>query len=198
MRVGCGGHWRTFEITIAERGLGRAREAKRSTTFEFRFDTNRWEPRSEKPAVAFSHFSRNVLRSIAKLVVAGWEDDFRASVKRDYEWNVSERKRTIAQIELAQEQERQRRAAEVKALLDERKRLLADALRRAAKSQAIRLLVEALGKRLEVFPEAASEFSRWRAWALAQADAIDPTMWSPARLDDWFREFHLDQHYVEH
>ena len=198
MRVGCGGHWRTFEITIAERGLGRAREAKRrSATFEFRFDTDRWERRSEKPAVAFSHFNRNVLRSIAKLVFAGWEDDFRASVKHHYEWNVSERKRTIAQIELAQQHKRQREAAEVKALLDGRKSLLADALRHAGKSQAIRLLVEALGQRLEALPHATSEFRRWRAWALAQADAIDPTMWSPGRLDDWIREFHLDGDRVE-
>ena len=65
------------------------------------------------------------------------------------------------------------------------------------KSQAIRLLVEALGKRLEALPHATFEFGRWRAWALAQADAIDPTMWSPGRLDDWFREFHLDGDCVE-
>ncbi len=104
MRVGCGGHWRTFEIKIAEQGLSGAREARRgSATFEFRFDTHRWERRREKPAFAFSHFNRNVLRSIANLVVAGWEDDFRASLKHHYEWNVSERKRTIAQIELARQ-----------------------------------------------------------------------------------------------
>jgi hypothetical protein len=195
MRVGYGGYWRSFEIAIAEPASGETRGAsRRSAAFEFRFDTAHWEPRPKKPAVAFNAFDRNVLRSIAKLFVGGCEEDFRASVQRHYDWNVSQRKELIARIELARQRDRERQAAELKTLLDNRKSLLAGALRHVAKSQAIRMLVEALGKQLEDSPDRAPEFDRWRTWALAQADAIDPTMWSAGRLDDWFREFRLDRH----
>jgi hypothetical protein len=198
MRIGRGNYFRTFEVALAEpRGRGTLGSRGASSRFAFWFDKEPWERPSAKPALAFPHFSRNVLRSIALFVIERWEKDFRVSVQRHYDWKVSERKRAIEQIEAARERERQRKAAELKALLESRTRLLGEALERSATSREIRSLIEAFDRRVADRSEAVPEFHRWRSWALSEADAMDPTIGPLEQINDWFRAFRLDRESVD-
>jgi hypothetical protein len=113
-------------------------------------------------------------------------------VKRHYEWKVAERKGAIEQAEQARERDRQRKAAERRALLDARQKLLKDAVGNVNRSNEIRALVHALEERIGPHPEQVPGFERWRKWALSEAEVIDPRARSLAELNAWFNEFRLD------
>lgn len=147
-----GGFGRSFEVTLAslaspEDTRGRRAAKRGSARFEFWLDTQIWERQSKKPALVFRAFNRAVLRSLALLVIEHWEGGFRESVNRSYDWKVAERKQAIEQAELASERDRQRKAADLQALLDSRQKLLRNALGSAARSDEIRSLVQALDLR---------------------------------------------------
>ena len=194
MWVGRGGFGRSFEITLAspEDTRGRRPAKHGSTRFEFWFDTQIWERQSKKPALVFRAFNRAVLRSLALLVIEHWEGGFRGSVNRSYDWKVAERKQAIEQAEVARERDRQRKAADLQALLDSRQKLLRNALGSAARSDEIRSLVRALDERFRPRMEAVPAFELWRNWALSEAEAIDPRTQSFAHLNEWLEKFRLD------
>lgn len=192
LRIGRGGYGRSFEVIRTPPAPTGKRHAKSgSRGFEFWFDTQAWERRSKKPALTFRTFNRAVLRSIALLTIEGWEKEFRESVKRDYDWKVSDRKRAIEQAELARERDRQRKAAELQALLDSRQKLLQNAISDAARSDQIRSLVQSLDERIGPHGKDVPAFEHWRSWALSEAEAIDPRVASLAHLNEWFEKFRL-------
>ncbi len=195
MRIGHGDFGRSFEVshTSQEETRGRYPAKRGLTGFEFWFDTQTWERQSKKPALVFPAFSRAVLRSLALLVIEHWEAGFRASVKRNYDWKVSERNEAIEQAELVRKRERQRQAAELQAVQDSRQKLLHEAVTGAASSDQLRLLIRALDERLAPHTKAVPAFEHWRSWALVQAEIIDPRTKSLAQLNEWFEEFRLDQ-----
>jgi hypothetical protein len=195
MWIAGGGHGRSFEVTRRESATADGRRAnKRSAPgYDFWFDTQEYERHSKKPALSFSAFTRAALRSIAYLVIENWERGFRESVSRGYEWRVAERKQVIAQAEAARERERERIAAERRALLESRGKLMAQAISDADRSDGIRSLVRALDERIGPHKDQVPEFDRWRAWALAEADSIDPRARSLAHLNEWFEKFRLDR-----
>ena len=157
--------------------------------FAFWYDVRQWERASAQPLFTLSQFTRIALRSIALLIIEGKEKGFREWVQRDYEWDVAARRRTLEEAEAAREGESQQRAAEAKALRKQRTDLLNQALDGSMKSDQIRRLVDALSNR--VSDRADPEFCRWREWALAEADALDTTILSPASLNTWFASFSL-------
>jgi len=195
MRIGHGDFGRSFEVshTSLEETRGRYPAKRGMTGFEFWFDTQTWERQSKKPALVFPAFSRAALRSLALLAIEQWEVGFRASVKRSYDWKLSERKEAIEQAELARKRERQRQAAELQAVLDSRQKLLQDALNNAARSDQIRSLIKCLDDRFGVHTEEVPTFEPWRQWALAEAEAIDPRARSHAHLNEWFEKFRLER-----
>lgn len=193
MWIGRGGHGRSFEITRTAPAPTHGRRPTKSgpTGFELWFDTQTWEHQSKKPALVFPAFNRFVLRSIAVMTIEDWEKGFRESVKRRYDWAVSERKEAIEQAELARERDRQSKAAEFQALFDSRQKLLHNAISNAARSDQIRSLVRALDGRIGLCMEEVPAFEHWRSWAMSEAEANDPEARSLAHLNDWFEKFRL-------
>jgi hypothetical protein len=194
MRIHCGSYSRSFEVTrTAPARIQGRRPAKRGPAgFEFWFNTQTWERQSKNPDLTFPAFNRAVLRSIAFLTIEHWEKEFRESVKRNYDWKVSERKEAIKQAELARERNRQRKAAELQALLDSRQELLQNAISSTARSDEIRSLVQALDERIGPRLGEVPAFEHWRSWALSEAEAIDPRVRSVAHLNKWFEKFRLN------
>lgn len=194
MWISRGGFGSSFEIThtsLDDAHGGRPRK-RGLAGFEFWFDRQTWERHSKQPTLVFPTFTRDVLRSLSLLVIEHWEDGFRASVKRSYDWKVDERVAAIKEFEQARKREREKRAAEVQALLDSRLKLLEDALSRSVRSDAIRALVRDLEDRIGARAEQAPAFQHWRRWALAEADC-DPRAQSLAHLNEWFDKFRLDE-----
>ena len=112
---------------------------------------------------------------LVALIVCG-ERQYREGVQRHYEWRVERKAELIEEIrvrkEEAERQERERLIQLEKARVD---RLLADAasLRKAGD---IRAYVEGVQNRCEGEggPASADDLEAWAAWALSQAERIDP------------------------
>ena len=130
LSIGHSGYRRSFEVTRTEKEPthGRSIGKTKRPGFELWFDTQSWDRQSKKPALLFPAFTRAVLRSIAFAVVEHWESGFRESVTWHYDWMVAGRKAALEQAEQARERDRQRRALELKALLDARQKLLKEAV----------------------------------------------------------------------
>lgn len=120
---------------------------------------------------------RAIREVVVDLIVLG-EEQYRQHQRSHHKWRLEDRLRRIAeakkQREEAERKERERIAALEKARVD---RLLGEAasLRQA---EQIRAYVSAVEQRLRqsgdhADPEA---FNRWKSWALAQADRIDPVL----------------------
>lgn len=118
---------------------------------------------------------RAIREIVVNLIVLG-EERYRERQVSHHKWRLEDRARRIAeakkQKEDAERKERERIAALEKARVD---RLLGEA---AALHQAeqIRSYVSAVEKRLKQSPGHVEpeSFARWKAWALVQADRIDP------------------------
>lgn len=195
MWIAGGGYSRNFELTRreSESSDGRRANKRGSTGYDFWLDAQGWERQNKKPALSFPTFTRAALRSIACLFIENWEKGFREAVNRTYEWHVHERERIIEQAEAARQRERERVAAELQVLLDSRQKLMEQAISNAARSDGIRSLVQALDQRIGAHKDEVPGFDRWRAWALAQADAADPRARSLGHLNEWFEKFRLDR-----
>jgi len=188
-------HVGSFEVLRREAGARTAVRGSRSTSpggFEIRFNIQSRERQSRKPDLVFPAFSRKVLREIAMIVIAKWEKSHRESVTRRHEWNVQARRDAIAAVEREREEARKRREAELKALEDRRRRLFEEALDGLVRSDRIRSLAAALEERFEkADSETRASLQRWKHWALAQADEIDPRLRSAEKLTAWIGEFRL-------
>ncbi len=118
---------------------------------------------------------RAIREIVVDLIVLG-EEEYRERQLSHHKWRLEDRARRIAearkQKEEAERKERERIAALEKARVD---RLLGEAaaLHRA---EQIRAYVNAVEQRLKESPGHVNpnSFVRWKGWALAQADRIDP------------------------
>lgn len=118
---------------------------------------------------------RAIREIVVDLIVLG-EELYRERQLSHHKWRLDDRARREAEVqkqkEEAERKERERLAAMDKARVD---RLLGEA---AALHQAdeIRAYVKAVYDRLQASQDQtpAEAFARWRAWALEQADRIDP------------------------
>lgn len=189
MRIGS----RSFEVTRTEPAPNYGTRPAKSGPkgFELWFDTEISRRDSKKPALVFASFTREVLRSIALMTIEHRERQFREWVTRRYDWKVADRKEAIKQAELARERERQRKAAELQALLDSRQKLLHNAMSDTARSDQIRSLVQALDERIGPRLDEVPAFAHWRSWALSEAESIDPRARSLAHLNEWLEKFRL-------
>jgi hypothetical protein len=188
-------HVGSFEVLRREAATQSGARGSRSTApggFEIRFNTRSWERQSRKPDLVFPAFSRKVLREIAMIAIAKWEKSHRDWMTWRHERNVQERRAAIAAVEREREEARQRREAELKALEDRRRRLFEEALDGLVRSDRIRSLAAAVEERVEkAESEARTSLERWKHWALAQADQIDPRLRSAEQLAAWIGDFRL-------
>jgi hypothetical protein len=188
-------HVGSFEVLRREAVAQTAVRGTRRTApggFEIRFNRQSWERQSRKPDLVFLAFSRKVLREIAMIAIAKWETSHRESVTWRHERDVQARRAAIAAVEREREEARQRREAELKALEDRRRRLFEEALDGLVRSDRIRSLAAALEERFEnEDSETRTSLERWKHWALAQADQVDPRLRSAEQLTAWIGRFGL-------
>jgi hypothetical protein len=188
-------HVGSFEVLRREAGAQTGVRGARSTApggFEIRFNTQSWERRSRKPDLVFPAFSRKVLREIAMIAIAKWEKSHRESVAWRHEQDVRARRDAIGAVEREREEARQRREAELKALEDRRRRLFDKALDGLVRSDRIRSLAAAVEQTFaNEDSQASASIERWKHWALAQADQVDPRMRTAEQLTEWIAEFAL-------
>jgi hypothetical protein len=133
---------------------------------------------------------RNAVDETVQAILADWESGFRARLKQIHEWNVIERRDELRQIEEAAERERQRIAAEERALRQDRHRLLERAMRGMERADRIRGLVEALDARGPgVGTSFETAYALWRRWALSHAQTIDLRSAPDGTMDAWIAAF---------
>ena len=188
-------HVGSFEVLRREDGVQSGVRGSRSTApggFELRFNTQSWERRSRKADLVFPAFSRKVLREIAMIAIAKWETSHRESLTWRHEQDVRARRAAIEAVERAREEARRRREAELKALEDRRRRLFDQAIDGLVRSDRIRSLARTLEERFaNEGPQASASMERWKRWARAQADQVDPRMRTAEQLTAWIVEFGL-------
>lgn len=118
---------------------------------------------------------RAIREIVIELIVLG-EEQYRQHQLSHHKWRLEDRARRIAEAkkekEEAERKERERIAALEKARVD---RLLGEAAS-LHQAEQIRAYVRAVEMRLKELPGDGEpeSFARWKAWALAQADRIDP------------------------
>jgi len=106
--------------------------------------------------------------------------------------DVQARRAAIEAVEREREEARRRREAALKALEDRRRRLFEEALDGLVRSDRIRSLAAALEERFEnEDSETRTSLERWKHWALAQADQVDPRLRSKEQLTAWIGRFGL-------
>ena len=188
-------HVGSFEVLRPEAGAQSGVRRSRSDApggFELRFNTQSWERPSRKPDLVFPAFNRKVLRQIAMLAVEKWEKSHREWLTWRHEHDVRARREAIEAVEREREEARQRREAELKAMEDRRRRLFEAALDGLVRSDRIRSLAAALEKHFESEdPQTRTSLERWKDWALAQADRVDPRLRTGEQLAAWIGEFRL-------
>jgi hypothetical protein len=136
-------------------------------------------PNSEKTRASWQDGEAKLetqMTEVAIQVVLTAEIEYRESAIRQYQWRVQRK----ADLE---EQQRQRKIEAERAERERQKRIeqarIDRLLRDAAafhQAEEIRKYVAAIRSALDERTYSAEEFERWRRWALAEADRIDPTV----------------------
>jgi hypothetical protein len=128
---------------------------------------------------------------LTALVLTCWENRFREWLVWRHGHFVESRERALRAVQDALRRERERREAEVRALNHRRQRLLLRAIDRARRAQEIRAFVADLEAGQVSGGVDEQGFTRWKAWALGQADSMDLLSQQPAVLAEWIRVFEL-------
>lgn len=171
-----------------------ARKAE-AELLELRYEIAEHETRGKKvmPVHAFSAMDRPTLERFTIDLVAHWEQRFREGVKWRHDQFASSRKWALEKAEEARRREAERLAAQVRALIQGRQRLLHRALDGIRRSDQIRSLVMSLQASKAGMADEQDSIDRWAVWACQQADLLDPRLMSAEQATKWAGEFRLEQ-----
>lgn len=136
-------------------------------TQPFSSESRHWDETSE------SHLEKKLTEIVVQTLVFG-EEGYRASLARARNSLIEQKERISGEIR-KREGERIRKEREM--LATEQKERVAALLAQAADLQraaAIRSYVQAMKEKTSTLPVTAEKFALWEAWALAEADRIDP------------------------
>jgi hypothetical protein len=116
----------------------------------------------------------NQLTEILVDMLVGAETSYRNSLIRHREWIIERKVEAEAELERRrQEAERRARELEEKLARERIRRLLAQA-KALDRARQIRTYVETVSTRVAEMPVEQADFERWAAWALCEADRIEP------------------------
>jgi len=144
-----------------------------------------------KPSLEFGKVDAGVIEAATALLITKSEESFRARMVWRRERIVAERLQALRAAEAAERKVREDQEAAVFALRSRRELLLREALDGARRAKEIRHLVAGLN----ASPSADSskeQLERWSAWALQQAEELDPVLQDRDTLKAWLRKFELD------
>ena len=160
------------------RDRGRSRRAPGE---RLRFDITGHSPEHEPPTRTWRDGDTALeaqLGEIACGILLKAEDDMRRSAVWSYEYEVKERARKAEEARVAMERAEAERIARAAAAAKARFAALVDGADALERAERIRRYVAAVRERVAAGPtEPDSDLlERWSAWALSEADALDPVL----------------------
>ncbi len=183
--VSIGGHWLYILFAVEGQKFGdpfyRGRGYNRQEGERLRFDITGHSPDREPPTrtwrddkVPLEGQTTEIVRSLFLRA----EEDARASAVRHHRYQLEARAARIRDAKLAAERAEKERVARREANAKARIQSLIDGADALERAERIRRYVEAVQQRFDLRPdsEAAAALADWSAWALAEADSIDPVV----------------------
>lgn len=188
---------RSFEVRSREAASTVANDRVRKPEpqlLELRYEVSEHETRGRRatPAHTFASMDRQTLEFLTIELVAHWERRFREHIKWRHDQWVSSRNWALQKAEEARRLEAERLAAEARALVEGRQRLLDRALDGMRRSDLLRDLVKALQASKAQAVDEGDDIERWSAWACQQADLIDPRLMTAEQARRWVLAFRLE------
>lgn len=192
--AGVGSSSQTFEVDLTAQGAEATsgRKAAAAEDFQMRFDMEgRRGFDAGKGTFTFSKFDLDLFRKITLMLIREEERRYREWIRWRYDHVVSSRAQAVREAGEAAERERQRVAAEERALRELRKGLLDSAIDQIQRAESVRALVAEVETRVGSSGRSDEQFTQWRSWALSQADEMDLRTRPKQELLLWIERFQL-------
>ncbi len=185
--ISVGGLWLYILFAVEGQKFGdpffRGRGHGRQEGERLRFDITGHSPDRDPPIRTWRDDKVSIESQIAEIVcsiLVKAEEDARDSAVRQHRYQIEARSTRIREARLAVERAEKERTARREANAKARIQSLIDGADALEKAERIRRYVAAVQLRLAARSdhEEAAALADWSAWALAQADSIDPTVGS--------------------
>ena len=160
------------------------------TTYCFAWTEDDEEVTRGKNYYEFEELSAESVKTVVLDLLVKREEGYRRSVFFEYSYNLRARNEAIEMKQRrAEKLVELREQAEVQ-LIETRTKLLRQAIERMQYADQIRNLISAIKDKASN-QVVSKELDRWAAWAVEQADAIDPLAKSREGIEAWIQKFKL-------
>jgi hypothetical protein len=119
------------------------------------------------------------------------EERKRSNIEWLYQRQVDKKNEAIANIAERKAKARLRRQKETDRIIENRLRLMNQALKDIRRAEKIQELIDALDKKVETASKEIPGYKKWRAWAIHQVNSTDPRNMSIKRTGRWIQRFNL-------
>jgi hypothetical protein len=160
------------------------------TTYCFAWTEDDEEVTRGKNYYEFEELSAESVKTVVLDLLVKREEGYRRSVFFDYSYNVRARNEAIEMKQRRAEKLIELKEQSKVKLIETRTNLLRQAIERMQYADQIRKLINAV-KDKAIAQGDARELDRWAAWAVEQADAIDPLAKSREEIEVWIQSFRL-------
>jgi hypothetical protein len=160
------------------------------TTYCFAWTEDDEEVTRGKNYYEFEELSAESVKTVVLDLLVKREEGYRRSVFFDYSYNVRARNEAIEIKQRRAEKLFELKEQSKVKLIETRTNLLRQAIERMQYADQIRKLINAV-KDKAIAQGDARELDRWAAWAVEQADAIDPLAKSREETEAWIQSFRL-------
>ena len=132
-----------------------------------------------------------ILRDLAIELLMGIEERNRSNIEWLYQRQVDKKNEAIANIAERKAKATLRRKQETDRIIENRLRLMSQALKDIRRAEKIQELIDALDKKVKTASKEIPGYKKWRAWAIHQVNSTDPRNMSIKRVGRWVERFHL-------
>jgi hypothetical protein len=160
------------------------------TTYCFAWTEDDEEVTRGKNYYEFEELSAESVKTVVLDLLVKREEGYRRSVFFDYSYNVRARNEAIEMKQRRAEKLVELREQANVQLMETRTNLLSQAIERMQYADQIRKLINGV-KEKSSNQVVSKELDRWAAWAVEQADAIDPLAKSREEIEVWIQSFRL-------
>ena len=191
--IACGQYSAFFEVGLTPENERSSRKDEKSINepFQLRFES---DSRSNKPGegvYTFTDFDLPLFKSVTLMLLSKQERRLRDWIDWRYDDLNRRREDAVQKAKEAEERRRQEIAAAQAALRKQRQDLLDSALDGRDRADRLRTLVAEVEARLSAEEQADERFIAWKAWALSEADTLDPRKRTGQELLCWLDGFQL-------
>ena len=160
------------------------------TTYCFAWTENDEEVTRGKNYYEFEELSAESVKTVVLDLLVKREEGYRRSVFFDYSYNLRARNEAIEMKQRRAERVVELREQANVQLIETRTKLLRQAIERMQYADQIRKLINAVKEKASN-QVVSKELDHWAAWAVEQADAIDPLAKSREKTETWIQSFRL-------